>query len=92
MGNRQAHPSRFREFLDGPMKNNKYCYQRWTDEDLDELLVNLDRDIAIVQHLVHQLGLDVNLKGNHFSQEAKVRILDVVYERGFKIDKVRVLF
>ena len=74
------------------MKNNKYCYQRWTDEDLDELLVNLDRDIAIVQHLVHQLGLDVNLKGNHFSQEAKVRILDVVYERGFKIDKVRVLF
>jgi len=92
MGNKPPHPQHIREFIDGPLRNNKYRGKQWDDQNLDLVIKKLDKDISTVKHLVPCLGLEVDLRGNNFSKVAIGQILGSLYEHGLEAGKLHIKF
>lgn len=90
MGNKSSQHTA--EFIDGPLKY-KICHNKnYTDSDIDTVIKDLKRGLEIFGHIAVVVSLDVDLRGNTFSENSIQQIRDVLYEYGFTVKKFTILY
>lgn len=90
MGNKASQHTA--EFIDGPLKYTYSHNKKYTDDDIDIVIKDLKKGLKLFGNIAKAVGLNVDLRGNDFSESSIQQVRDVLYNHGFVMEKFTILY
>lgn len=90
MGNKPSQHTA--EFIDGPLKYTYSHNKKYTDDNIDIVIKDLKKGLKLFGHIAVVVSLDVDLRGNDFSESSIQQVRDVLYKYGFTVKKFTILY